>query len=146
MQTAAAYRKSIGIIDSSGVRHKIDGSASLKVGDLSELATAAYIFGAAGIGVQIPSCAESQFDNRQVWSVVANDPIEGGHYVPCVGRDANGNYLFITWGKVQPATPQWVQTYMDEGLCYLDLEVLNSKGLSPESYDAAVLQSYLGEL
>jgi hypothetical protein len=144
MQTAAAYRKSIGIVDASGIRHRVFGFASLKAGDLNQLAQAVYLFGAAGVGVQIPSSAESQFDNGEPWSVVAGDQIEGGHYVPCVGRDANGNYLFITWGKVQAATPEWVKTYMDEGLAYLSLEMLTAKSVSPENYDAAALQAYLG--
>lgn len=146
MQVAAAYRKTTGIVDASGVRHKIQGFASLKVGDLLQLSQAAYLFGAAGVGVQFPSSAEGQFSAGVPWSVVASDTIEGGHYVPLIGRNSAGNYLFVTWGRLQAATPDWVSTYMDEGLCYLSLEMLNAKGVSPEVYDLATLQKDFGEI
>lgn len=146
LQDVAAYRKNIGLLDATGVRHKIQGSASLKAGDLSQLAQAAYLFGTAGVGVQLPASAEDQFYYGEAWSVVNDDTIKGGHYIPCVGRNSVGNYLFITWGRLQAATPQWVQSYMDEGLAYLSSEMLNTKGVSRESYDAAALAKYLGEL
>lgn len=145
MQVAAAYRQKTGIIDASGARHKIQGFASLKAGNLLQLSQASYLFGAAGVGVQMPSSAEDQFNAGKPWSVVAGDTIEGGHYIPLVGKNSAGNYLFVTWGRLQAATPQWLSTYMDEGLCYFSPEMLNAKGISPEAYDAATLQKYFGE-
>lgn len=146
IQQVAAYRQKIGIQDVTGFRHKIDSFASLRVGDISQVALATYIFGAAGIGVELPSSAQAQFMAGVPWSVVPGDKIDGGHYIPCVGRDANGNYLFVSWGKVQPATPTWLATYMDEGLAYLSREILNAKGISPEAYDADALTKYFGEI
>lgn len=146
LQDVAAYRKNVGLIDAMGVRHKIDAYASLRVGDLSQIAQAAYIFGAVSIGVLLPSSAEAQFIAGQPWSVVPTDKPVGGHCITLVGRDFNGSYLFISWGKVQAATPSWVATYMDEGIVCFDRELLNAKGLSPESYDLAALQKYFGEI
>lgn len=145
MQVVAAYRQKTGIVDATGARHKIDAFASLRSSDLNQLAQAVYLFGAAGMGFQLPASAEYQFDRGQPWTVVPGDKIEGGHYVPCVGRDASGNFLFISWGKVQAATPGWVTTYMDEGLSYFSREILNAKGVSPEAYDLTALQKYFGE-
>lgn len=144
MQVVAAYRQKTGIVDATGARHKIDAFASLRVGDLTQLAQAVYLFGAAGMGFQLPASAEYQFDHSQPWAVIPGDKIEGGHYVPCVGRNATGNFLFISWGRLQAATPEWVTTYMDEGLAYFSREILNAKGVSPESYDATALQKYFG--
>lgn len=146
MQQAAAYRKNTGLIDASGVRHKIDAYAALDVGNLSQLDLAVWLFGAVGVGVNLPSSAESQFGYGQVWDVVQGDTLVGGHYIPCVGKNSAGNYVFITWGKLQAATPSWVTTYMDEAVAYLSLDILNvSSKLSPEGFDLSALTQYLGD-
>jgi len=144
MQVAAAYRQKTGILDATGTRHKIDAYAALRVGDLDELALATWLFGACGCGFQIPSSAEAQFEAGEPWDIVAGDTTVGGHYVPCVGRNENGNFLFITWGKVQEATRRWVGMYMDEGISYLSLEALNSNTkLTPEGFSSDDLSRYL---
>lgn len=146
MQVAAAYRQKTGIIDAAGVRHKIDAFTSLRPTSIDQLALATWLFGAVGVGVQCPTSMQAQFEEGLPWSLEPQDQIEGGHYVPCVGRNANGNFLFVTWGKIQQATPGWIETWMDEGLAYLSLESLNAKGLSPESFDLAALQKYFGAI
>jgi hypothetical protein len=135
----AEYRQKIGITDGAGNRHRVDLFAALRVGDLDQIALATFLLGVAGIGVELPSAAEEQFDQMVPWSPVPNDKIEGGHYIPCVGRNAAGNFLFVSWGRLQAATPHWVQTYMDEGVAYMSVERLNAKGLSPQGYDQAAL-------
>lgn len=145
MQVVAAYRKTTGIRDAAGVRHKIQGFASLKVADLLQLSQAAYLFGAVGVGVLIPASAEDQFDSAMPWSVISGDKVEGGHYIPLVGKNSAGNYLVVTWGRLQAVTPGWLETYMDEGIAYLSTEMLNAKGVSPEAYDLATLQKDFGE-
>jgi hypothetical protein len=145
VQQVAAYRKNTGIIDATGVRHKIDAYAAVE--GLSQLDLAVWLFGAVGVGVNLPSSAEDQFTNGQVWDVVPNDTIQGGHYIPAVGKNSAGNYVFITWGKLQAATPQWVSTYMDEAVAYLSLDILNaSSKMSPEGFDLSALTQYLGEV
>ena len=61
-------------------------------------------------------------------------------------RNSAGNFLVLTWGRLHAATPAWLATYMDEGSAPLSVEMLNAKGVSPESYDAPTLQKYLGEI
>lgn len=145
MQDVANYRQKTGVIDAGGIRHKIQSFASLKAGNLSQLAQAAYIFGAVSVGVQLPSSAEDQFDAQKPWSVVSNDTIEGGHCITIVGMNSAGNFLLLTWGRLHAATPAWLSAYMDEAIAPLSLEMLNAKGVSPEAYDLPTLTKYQGK-
>ena len=146
MQDVANYRQKTGVIDANGVRHKIQSFASLKSGNLNQLAQAAYIFGAVSVGVQLPSSAEDQFDAQKPWSVVSGDTIEGGHCITIVGMNSAGNYLLLTWGRLHAAAPAWLSTYMDEAIAPLSTEMLNAKGVSPEAYDRPTLTKYQGEI
>jgi hypothetical protein len=147
VQAAAAYRQKMGVIDANGVRHKIDAYADIAVGNLDQLATAIYIFGAAGVGVALPSSAEDQFNQSRPWSIVSGDTNVGGHYVPFVGRNSAGNFIGVTWGRLQAAEPDWLKEYMDEGICYLSVEILKATTkLSPEGYNLDALTQYLKEV
>ena len=140
MAAAAKYRQDVGVRDAQGVRHKIDCYLALKIGNLEQLVAAMYLFGAVGIGVQLPSGADSQFDNKQPWDVPAKPDIVGGHYVVGVGRNAADNLVVITWGRTQEMTPQFYERFSDEAVAYLSLDALDAKNLSPEGYDAVTLR------
>jgi hypothetical protein len=147
MQTAASYRRSTGVIDADGVRHKITAYMALEEGRVDQLAAAAYLFGAAGFGFQVPASAENQFSTGQPWDVVAGDSLVGGHYVPVVGRVANGNLVVVTWGRTQEMTPAFAQKYNDESLAYFDIETLaQNTRLSPEGFDIVALGQFLKEI
>jgi hypothetical protein len=147
MQVAAAYRQNVGLVDAFGNRHKIDAYSALNVGDLNQIATAAWLFGAVGIGVNCPSSMQNQFTNGQPWSIMPGDTIVGGHYFPIVGRNSAGNFVAITWGRLQAVTPIWLATYMDEGLVYLSIEILNkTTNKTPEGYNLGALTQYLKEV
>ena len=141
VQVAAAFRQKTGILDASGQRHTIDVYTALEVGNLDEIALAAFLNGAVGVGVNLPSNAIDQFKAAEPWSIVAGAGSEGGHYVPVVGRNSLGNFLCVSWGRLQAITPAWLAQNMDEGVAYLSLERLTAKGLSPQGYDAATLKS-----
>jgi hypothetical protein len=144
---AAAYRRKTGIIDALGTRHTIDVYAALRVGDTSQLALATFLFGAVGIGVILPDNAEDQFTQAEIWDTDKRPPQNnGGHYIPCVGRNSVGNFLFVSWGRLQAATPRWVQCCMDEGLVYISRERLRVSGLSPQGFDAAALDADFKEV
>jgi hypothetical protein len=147
MQVAASYRQKTGVRDATGTRHKITAYAALRVGDVGEIALAAYLMGAAGFGMQFPSSAEDQFDAGEPWSVVPGDRIEGGHYVPIVGRAASGNLVCITWGQSHEVTPGFYQQYCDESIAYVSQEFLSSaSNLSPGGFSLSALETYLREI
>jgi hypothetical protein len=149
---AAKYRQQTGIRDALNVRHKIDAYVSLEAGNIDQLWLAIWLMGAAGIGIQLPLSALDQSDahgegNTGVpWTVPDTVKMAGGHYVPGVGRDADGNILIVTWGKIQAMTPAFFSRFSDEGVAYLNLEILDAKGLSPEGYDASALRNIIAQL
>lgn len=140
---AASYRRKTGIIDSTKQRHLIYAYASLKTGNVSQLAVAAYAMGAVGVGLQFPASAFDQFQKHQAWYPVKKSTIEGGHYVPCIGRDNMGNFIIITWGQLAAMTPEFVMEYMDEGIGYISFEYLNNMKLTPENFNLAQLENDL---
>lgn len=146
MKEAASYRRKTGVLDATGKRHKIDSYVALGVGNVEQIVLATWLMGAVGVGVQMPSQAMDAFDAGKPWDVPANPKIIGGHYIPCVGRDANGNLIVVTWGKTQAMTPAFYQRFNDESVCYLSLETLNEKNLSPEGFDADSLRKHLASL
>jgi hypothetical protein len=134
MVEGADYRRTVGIIDASGVRHKIDSYMALRAGDADQLALATYLMGATAIGLRFPESAEKQFDNSEPWDYVLGSPLQGGHYVPCVGRNSDGNFLVVTWGRLQAMTPAFLKNYCDEALAYISLDPLKND-LSPEGFN-----------
>ena len=147
MSLAASYRRKTGIRDATGARRKIDGYLALETGNWDQLVVAMYLFGAVGIGVQLPQSAMDQFDARKPWTVPwMKTRIVGGHYICGVGRDKNGNAPIVSWGRTNPMTQKWYERFSDEAICYFSLETLNQKGLSPEGYDADELRKHLEAL
>jgi hypothetical protein len=130
MQKAAAYRQKTGVLDAFGHRHTVEAYVALKKRSLDWITRAAYAFGAVGVGIRFPSTAMAQFNAGKPWSYVPFSTVEGGHYVPIVGRLANGNLLCVTWGQIQEMTPTFFWKYNDENVAYLSLEALkNSENL-----------------
>lgn len=132
MELAAQYRRKTGILDANGNRHKIEAYLALPVGNLQVHMIALYLFGAVGIGIMFPQSAMEQFNNGEIWDVVPNSPIDGGHYVPLVAK--RGNIIDVTWGKEQGMTDEFFQRYNDESLVYLSAESLINRK-SPEGFD-----------
>lgn len=146
MTAAASYRRKTGIADVNGVRHKIDAYVALRPGDIHDILLATYLTGGAGIGIRFPASAAAQFDAQEPWQVVPGALITGGHYVPCVGRNSNGDLLVVTWGRIHAMTPEFYAEYSDEALAYVSLEAMNAKGLTPEGFAADQLRADLAAL
>ena len=130
--------------DAQGIRHRIKAYVELE--NVNEILQAVYLFGAAGVGIQMPESAEKQFDEHVPWTVIPGDVRQYGHYVPCVGRNSHGHLVFVTWGRLQAATPEWVSTYLLQGVGYLSREYLKDSGLTPELLDEAKLDMHLAAL
>ena len=144
MQQAADYRRKTGIIDAHGNRHRIAAYLALDPGNVEHLYLATYLFGVAGIGLQLPASALSQSEGGQAWDVVAGSPVQGGHYVPLVGRRADGLHV-ITWGAIQVMTEAFLEQYCDEAMAYVSQECLVQQK-SPEGFAYADLISDLAAL
>jgi hypothetical protein len=132
MQEAAAYRRKTGIVDADGDRHKIAAYLALEPGNLNHLFLASYLFGAVGIGLQLPASALQQTEQGLAWDVVAGTTIDGGHYVPLVGRQADGLHV-VSWGAIQRMTEAFLTQYCDEAVAYVSQECLLDQK-SPEGF------------
>ncbi len=145
MAEAAKYRQKIGIEDANGGTHKIDSYVELQPGNTDQLALAAYMFGAVGLGLRMTSNAMDQFDRAEPWSIVKGSSSDGGHYVPVCGRNSHGNFLIITWGRLQAVTEEFISERMDEGICYISSDYFK-EGKTPRGFDAAALKAAQAQL
>jgi hypothetical protein len=143
---ALSYRRKTGIADANGIRHQIGAYVALDPKNWDHLEQAAYIFGAVGIGFEFPDTAMAQFNNGEVWDVVPGAKIEGGHYVPVVGSvDSPNQATAITWGRRQPFTRAFYETYNDESWVYITPEELHD-GAGLHGFDMAKLNEFLSKL
>ena len=145
MKAAAEYHRKTGVRDAANHRRQVTSYVNLQPGSVGQLAIAAYIFGAVEIGVMITEDNMKQFDQGKPWTVTKAEPV-GGHCIPVFGRDADGNFICVSWGRIQKITPAFIKKYMDEGIAYLNEEILNKLGLSSEAYDKATLQKMLAQV
>lgn len=129
MVRAAQLRIRDGIIDANGNTHKLGIALQLQPGNWEQLQYAAYYFDGVGVGILVTPAMQTAFQNGQPWDVSQFNPndVEGGHYVPCVGRK-DGNALMVTWGEGQELTrelytaPQFNTTT----ICYATQEKLKN--------------------
>lgn len=136
---ALAWRKATGFTDANGNVHQIEAYAKTDPNS-DAIAQAAWLFSAVGIGVQVPRSAINQFKAGEPWDVSWwPSRIIGGHYVPLLARQ-DGMFFVVTWGKLHPVTPRFIDKYCDEAYAIFDSEFFVSNK-SPEGFDAATLQS-----
>ena len=143
VRVVLGYRRTTGIVDAAGVRHKIGAYVKLEQGNLTQLYQALYLFQVVGIGVRFPSSAMDQFHAGQPWDVVAGASIEGGHYIPVVAR--RDVIEVVTWGALQGMTEAFYTTYCDEAWAYVSTEDLQN-GHDPEGFDLTQLRADLAAL
>jgi hypothetical protein len=146
MQKAASYRRTVGIVDGHGRRHKVSAYLALEPGNLEQHLQALYLFGAVGLGIRFPVAFMDQFNRGQPWAYVPGSSwkIEGGHYIPLVAK--RKDYLHtVTWGQIQPMDVEAWKKVGDESVVYLSEEMLVN-GKSPEAFDYTALQADLNAL
>lgn len=139
---AAKWRITNGLIDARGRAHKIAAFVGVDPQNLAELKAAAYIFGAVGVGLELPSSAMSQFAHGLPWTPISGSHSLGGHYVPMVGW-SDGYAVGVTWGQQQLMSPQFLGDFADEAIAYLSLEDLNRHQKTPEGFDLNALRADL---
>lgn len=142
MGRLANYWRTQGIVDSTGKRHQVAAVVDINPGDLRELWVSTWLFQAVGLGFEMPASAMDQTAAGQPWDYVPGSPIEGGHYVPCMGRTPSGLGVVITWGQTQTFTPAFYRRYNNQGICALSEEML-SKAKSIDGFDDALLRQDL---
>lgn len=131
LQGAASYRRRVGIVDSTGQRHRVGAYVSLVPGDPDELAAAAYIFGAVGVGWRLPEYAVEDISAGRPWEVRHGmPPLAGGHYTPVVAR-RGGLFCALTHGRVQQVTEMFYRRYCDEAIAYLPADLLDEGAAAP---------------
>jgi hypothetical protein len=140
---AAEFRRKVGLLDDTGLRHKDD--AYVGISNLHYAFVASYTLGISGFGFQLPDTAEDEFAAKRPWADTTRPP-SGGHYVPLVGCNSQGYYVFITWGGYQAATPAWVAKYFVGAVGYVNQEYLRVDGTTPEGFNEAALNDYLMSL
>lgn len=143
---ALNYRRKTGVADATGQRHKISAYVSLEPGNWHELLEALNVFEAVGIGFEFPDYAMDEFNTGKPWAYRTGGTIEGGHYVPVVGRPHISTITVVTWGQLQPMTRSFFEHYADECYGLLSLEMLNAEGLSAEGFNVAELQADVAAL
>lgn len=143
MKTAAEYHRKVGVLDKNKVRRRVSSYVNNAPGNTDQLAVCAYLFGAVEIGVILSNENMTQFDDEKVWTV-AGTPV-GGHCIPIVGRDGNGDFVSVSWGRTFRISPAFLQKQMDEGMTYLSDQTLNSKGVSG-GFDRSMLDQMLAKV
>lgn len=145
MVSVASYWRQTGMRDSAAARHKITAYMQIDATNLAHIDLAAYLFDAVGLGVELPRSAEQQFMEGRPWTVVDNDPIEGGHYIPYIQKAPGNIRQVVTWGGLQDVTEEWLTKYLREVVAYVSPEYLVD-GKSPLGFDASALLDDLDKI
>jgi len=141
----AKWRVSTGLTDANDGVHTVKAFGSID--SLSDLELAVYLYGVAGIGLALPDNAEQQFVNNSPWNDLSSDPNpKNGHYVPCVGKNSQGNLMVVTWGRLHALTPDYFDKYAVGAIVFFSREYLLETGKSPEAFDEAQLDADLAAL
>jgi hypothetical protein len=142
----AQFRRKKGILDRREGRHRIGAYLWLERGDVDQLFPALYVFGVAGIGYELPESAQAQFSEGKPWAYVKGSPIEGGHYVPAIGRRAGGFIDAVSWGSRIAITPKFYERFCQCGLVYVSASALDGSGKTPSGLDIEQLKADLKSL
>lgn len=146
VRAALSYRRHTGVVDANGKRHKIGAYVALDPKDWQQLMQAVYVFAAVGIGFDFPDSAMEQFDDGDPWDVVPGATIEGGHYVPVMGRSSLHVAGVVTWGRRQAMSQAFYEAYNDEAWAIVFPEELRTNGLNERGFDLAGLNAALARL
>lgn len=145
MTVAAQNWQATGVKDLQGVTHKIGAVIALEVGNDLQLAEASYLFGVVGVGVIFPKQWMDAFNAGQSWDAITHvkdSDIEGGHYVPIIGRRPNGNFVCVTWGQLQEITPAGYEQFNDESLVAINQDYLLGNKKTPQGFDIDQLRQF----
>lgn len=139
VQDVLEHRQTKGIYDDAGNVHKIGQAVQLTAGNLQELWEASYLFERVGIGIQVQEAQQEQFAEGKAWTYQPGSPVEGGHYVPVMGKDG-----LVSWARRVGYTTSFIVNLCDEAWTYIDPELYNTvTGETAEHYADQDLEKYL---
>jgi hypothetical protein len=117
------YRRTTGLIDKVGKRHKIEAFVQIDAKDWEMMITCVWTFGCVGMGFEVPDSIWDQIGG--IWTVVPGSQNIGGHYVPVVGtQEPQKECSVVTWGKKQRMSREFYEAYNDEAWVPLTKESL----------------------
>lgn len=128
---ALEYFRKTGISDYRGTRHFIGGYAALKPRKVDQLAVALRLFGPVLVGLDISTRAQYQFRQGELWDANRRGSVIGSQAVLIVGRNAEGNFLAVSWGKLIELTPDFYEKYNDEAYATFTREMLTGEDVVP---------------
>lgn len=141
------FRRSTGLLDAEGNRHKIIAYAGLRPGDFHELLVALSLFDMVGVGINVPDYAEAQFEAGKPWALLpGRHTIVGGHYVPVVGAPDATTVQFYTWGALASMDSGFYAALNTVAVVALTEELFNGDGKTPEGVDFERLATDLASL
>jgi hypothetical protein len=139
LQDVLQWRQTNGIYDDNGTVHKIGRHVALTPGNVQELWEAAWLFERVGLGLQIQEAQQEQFAEGRSWDYVPGSPIDGGHYVPQMGR-----WGVVSWARRVGVTTRFLVNLNDEAYAWLDNELYNQRtGETAEGFDDQDLEKFL---
>lgn len=143
MRTAMGYWRSTGMLDTAGNRHKIGAYVSINPTDINELWQACYVFSAVAIGFNFQQAQYHQFGSG-TWDYDPSSTVDGGHCVPCFGRN-NGRVGLVSWANHVWGTKAFYQNLNEEAWAFVFPDELR-KGKTERGLDLAQLNTLLGQL
>lgn len=124
----AEYRRTTGIIDAAGIRHRIAAYLAFDPTNPDQLAIATFFFTACGVASIVMDDADDLFDEGKPWTSDGT-PSNEGHYTPCIQRKS-GLWQLVTWGGDQMATPDYMEKEAYQGIAFVSIEMMvNGKDL-----------------
>jgi hypothetical protein len=138
------YRRTTGVLDAAGKRHKIDLAVRLPLSPnpWQTFVDAVWCFKAVAIGFSVPASAMAQFNEGKPWSYVGDWNIEGGHYVCGLGSaDSASQVSVVTWGRRQVMMRDFFEQYVDELWVPLSEEAMSSIESAAEAVDWSAVES-----
>lgn len=135
--------------EKDGTPHTIAAYARVDHTDRDEVKAAARLFGGLYLGLALPEVAARELDEGAPWSATTGPGSGlyswGGHATWMIEYDPR-RVKVATWGAEQWMTWQWWATYVDEAWCVISEDQMNRLGRTPQGFDAAALERFLGAL
>ena len=103
----------------AGKAYDIYAYAQIDKANHDEVKYAVYLLRGAYTGFSVPQSCIDQFHAGQLWTVVPNSPIVGGHCVYIKGFNVTGP-ICVTWGRDQQMTWEFWDKYFDEAYGVID--------------------------